>query len=74
MGKRWEETREDLAHLVFKRGAINVARMIPASRSTVYRLLADDSPAPCAAIRQGIERAADQKTSQVRHSEGCGGD
>jgi len=60
IGDDWDDTRERLREVVKMRGADAVAREIPASRSTVFRLLnSDDVPQP--RTIECIERMLDEK-------------
>lgn len=63
--KSWDQLRVELRTVVFRRTAEDVAREIPASRSTVYRIITGEVQRPSRAIRAGVERVVG--SSQVGH-------
>jgi len=68
--KPWSELREELERLVFARGVTNVSHLIPAGRSTVYRIINGDTQTPCRAIQSGVERLVrEYRLSKVAHQD-----
>lgn len=56
MKQSWDDLKQGLTREVFKRGVDDVAREIPASRRTVYRLIGGETKRPSHAIREGVAR------------------
>lgn len=70
MTRCWKDLRQDLEHVVFIKGATNVAHMIPADRSTVYRLINGETQRPSRAMKACVEHMIErQRSSQVQQSD-----
>ncbi len=68
MTRCWDDLRQELEHIVFIKGVTNTAHMIPADRSTVYRLIKGETGRPSRAMKACVERMCDkQRSSQVPH-------
>lgn len=61
-----KELRRQLGDVVRMRGVEAVAADIPASRTTVFRLLTGRTERPSLAVREGIERVIDDAALQVQ--------
>ncbi len=69
MTRCWQDLKQELEHIVFTKGATNVAHMIPASRSTVYNLIGETKN-PSHAMRDCVERMVErQRSSKVGRSD-----
>ncbi len=66
MTRCWKDLRQELEHIVFTKGATNVAHMIPAGRKTVYRLINGETQTPSRAMKACVERMVDREC-QVTH-------
>lgn len=68
MTRCWADLRQELEHVVFIKGATNVAHMIRANRATVYRLISGETQSPSGPMRACVELMVErQRSSQVRH-------
>ena len=61
--RSWDELQRDFRMVVLRRGdhtVAEVARLLPAGRTTVYRLMNGDITRPSLALRAAVERAVSQ--------------
>jgi predicted lipase len=72
MSKTWDELQDDLRRVVFRSNADEVAQQIPASRSTVYRIITGEIQRPSRAIRAGVERLVDGSSQVGQRDAGRG--
>jgi len=58
----WDDTREKLREVVKMRGADSVARDVPCSRSTIFRLLKGEVQVPSLPLQECVERLLDERS------------
>lgn len=64
--KSWEDLRTDFRRVVGRQGVQATARAIPAARTTVYRLLKQDTQRPSRAVLANIERLVQEQNEKPR--------
>lgn len=70
MTRCWQDLKQELKHIAYTKGITNTAHMIPADRSTVYRLISGETEKPSQAMKACVERLIEkQRSSQVPQSD-----
>ncbi len=57
---QWDELKRKFCHIAAARGIRNVADAIPASHTTVYRLIKGETLHPSHAVRAAMTRIVDE--------------
>ncbi len=60
-GSRWDNDRRRLEQLAHRRGVAWVARQIPASRESVYRIIQGRTKQSTLAVRRNVQRLLERE-------------
>jgi hypothetical protein len=62
--KQWTDTRAKFRRIAAQVGVRRIASEVPASHTTIYRIIRGDTSQPSHALRAAIERIVDDRTDE----------
>jgi len=61
----WEDTRAKFRRIAAQQGVRQIAKDVPASHTTIYRLISGDTTQPTHAVRAAIQRIIQQQEDRT---------
>jgi len=63
MPEDWQNLRQKFRRIAAREGVRRIASEVPASHTTIYRIISGDTSQPSRALRAAIERIVDDRTT-----------